>query len=89
MDERLDRVVSLPRESGLAEERMLRGDLVREIVARKERAKGSSGSRANSGWIAKRCGAGSDWAVGSRVGRALGGGPSISSPTLLHGAGLK
>ena len=40
MDERLDRVVSLPRESGLAEERMLRGDLVREIVARKERGEG-------------------------------------------------
>ena len=49
MEERLDRVVSLPRESGSAEERMLRGDLVREIVARKERAKGSSGLRANSG----------------------------------------
>ena len=40
MEERLDRVVSLPRESGSAEERMLRGDLVREIVARKERGKG-------------------------------------------------
>jgi transposase len=40
MEGRLDRVVSLPRESGSAEERMLRGDLVREIVARKERGKG-------------------------------------------------
>ena len=40
MEERLDRVVSLPRESGSAEERMLRGDLVREIVARKERGEG-------------------------------------------------
>ena len=33
MEERLDRVVSLPRESGSAEERMLRGDLVWEIAA--------------------------------------------------------
>lgn len=40
MDERLDRVVSLPREPGSAEERMLRGELVREIVARKERGEG-------------------------------------------------
>ena len=40
MEERLDRVVSLPRESDSAEERMLRGDLVREIVARKERGEG-------------------------------------------------
>ncbi len=31
-----DRVVSLPRESGSVEERMLKGDLVREMVARKE-----------------------------------------------------
>ena len=49
MEERLDRVVSLPRELGSAEERMLRGDLVREIVHGKSVAKGSSGSRANSG----------------------------------------
>src|SRR5690348_5191449 len=40
MDERLDQVVSLPRELDSAEERMLRGDLVREIVARKERGEG-------------------------------------------------
>src|SRR5262249_55219948 len=40
MEERLDRVVSLPSESGSAEERMLRGDLVREMVARKERGEG-------------------------------------------------
>src|SRR5579864_3403927 len=40
MEERLDRIVSSPREPGLAEERMLRGDLVREIVARKERGEG-------------------------------------------------
>ena len=40
MEERLDRVVSLPRESGSVEERMLRGELVREIVARKERGEG-------------------------------------------------
>jgi hypothetical protein len=37
MEERLDRIVSLPRESDSAEERMLKGDLVREMVARKER----------------------------------------------------
>jgi IS30 family transposase len=35
-----DRVVSLPRESGSVEERMLKGDLVREMVARKERGAG-------------------------------------------------
>ena len=40
MDERLDQVVSLPRELDSAEERILRGDLVREIVARKERGEG-------------------------------------------------
>ena len=40
MEERLVRVVSLPRESGPAEEQMLRGDLVREIVARKARGQG-------------------------------------------------
>ena len=40
MEERLNRVVSSPRESGSAEERMLRGDLVREIVSRKERGEG-------------------------------------------------
>ena len=40
MEERLDRVVSLPREAGSAEERMLRGDLVREMVARKEHGEG-------------------------------------------------
>ena len=40
MEERLNRVVSSPRESGSAEERMLRGDLVREIAARKERGEG-------------------------------------------------
>jgi DNA invertase Pin-like site-specific DNA recombinase len=40
MDEGLDRVVSSPRESDSAEERMLRGELVREIVARKERGEG-------------------------------------------------
>jgi len=40
MEERLDRVVSLPSESGTAEERMLKGKLVREIVARKERGEG-------------------------------------------------
>ncbi|MBV8357839.1 MAG: helix-turn-helix domain-containing protein [Deltaproteobacteria bacterium] len=40
MEERLDRVVSLPRESGLAEELMLKGDLVREMIARKARGEG-------------------------------------------------
>jgi transposase len=40
MDEELNRVVSLPSEPGLAEERMLRGDLVREIVAGKARGEG-------------------------------------------------
>jgi transposase len=40
MGERLDRVVSLPRATGSVEEGMLRGDLVREIIARKERGEG-------------------------------------------------
>jgi transposase len=35
-----DRVVSLPSESGSVEEGMLKGDLVREMVARKERGEG-------------------------------------------------
>jgi transposase/ribosomal protein S19 len=40
MEAEQDRVVSLPAESGSAEERMLRVDLVREIMARKERGEG-------------------------------------------------
>jgi hypothetical protein len=40
MDERLDGVVSLSSESVSVEERMLKGDLVREMVARKERGEG-------------------------------------------------
>ena len=40
MEERLAEVVSLPRESGSVEERMLKEDLVREMVARKERGEG-------------------------------------------------
>jgi len=40
MEERLNRVVSLPTEAGAAEERMLGADLVREVVARKERGEG-------------------------------------------------
>lgn len=40
MEEEQDRVVSLPAEAGPAEERMLRVDLVREIVARKQRGEG-------------------------------------------------
>jgi hypothetical protein len=40
MDERLDGVVSLSSQSVSAEERMLKGDLVREMVARKERGEG-------------------------------------------------
>jgi transposase len=35
-----DRVVSLPSEAGSAEEQMLKGDLVREMIARKERGEG-------------------------------------------------
>ena len=41
MEEGLDRVVSQPTEAGLAEERMLGADLVREMVARKERGEGA------------------------------------------------
>ena len=41
MEERLNRVVSPPTEVGAAEERMLRADLVREMVARKERGEGA------------------------------------------------
>ena len=41
MEERVDRVVFPPTEVGAAEERMLRADLVREMVARKERGEGA------------------------------------------------
>jgi len=41
MEEALDRVVSQPTEAGLAEERMLGADLVREMVTRKERGEGA------------------------------------------------
>jgi transposase len=41
MEERFNRVVSPPTEVGSAEERMLRADLVREMVARKERGEGA------------------------------------------------
>jgi hypothetical protein len=37
MEEGLERVVSLPTEVGLAEERMLGAELAREMVARQER----------------------------------------------------
>ncbi len=40
MEEGVDRIASSPNRVGSAEERMLRGDLVREIVARKERGEG-------------------------------------------------
>ena len=49
MEERLDRVVSPPRELGSAEERMLRGIWCGRLSHGKSVAKGSSGSRANSG----------------------------------------
>src|SRR6185437_3815384 len=42
MEAEQDRVVSLPAEAGPAEERMLRVDVVREIVARKSAAKGEA-----------------------------------------------
>jgi transposase len=41
MEEALNRVVSQPTEAGLAEERMLGADLVREMLARKERGEGA------------------------------------------------
>jgi DNA-binding NarL/FixJ family response regulator len=40
MEEARDRIVSSPREAGAVEERMLGTELVREIVARKERGEG-------------------------------------------------
>jgi transposase len=40
MEEARDRIVSLPREAGAVEERMLGTELVREIMARKERGEG-------------------------------------------------
>jgi transposase-like protein len=43
MDEGSDRVTSLPKQTGSVEERMLGTDLVREIVARKERGEGIKG----------------------------------------------
>ena len=41
MEEGLDRVASPPTEAGAAEGRMLRADLVREMVARRERGEGA------------------------------------------------
>jgi len=41
MEERKNRIVSLPTEAGSAEERMLGADLVREMVARKSRGEGA------------------------------------------------
>jgi transposase len=41
MEEGLERVVSQPTEAGLAEERMLRAELVREMVARQARGEGA------------------------------------------------
>jgi len=41
MEEQSDQVVSLPTPAGAAEERMLRADLVREMVARAQRAEGA------------------------------------------------
>ena len=41
MEERKNRIVSLPTEAGSAEERMLGADLVREMVARKRRGEGA------------------------------------------------
>src|SRR2546428_11482820 len=41
MEERLNQVVSLPTEAGRAEEQMLGADLVREMVARKDRGEGA------------------------------------------------
>ena len=58
MEEHEGGVVFSPISSGSAEERMLRADMVAEMVARAERGEGSSGSRASSGWIARRSGAG-------------------------------
>jgi Helix-turn-helix domain len=41
MEEQSDQVVSLPTPAGAAEERMLRADLVREMVARAQRGEGA------------------------------------------------
>ena len=41
MEEQLDQVVSPPTPAGAAEERMLRADLVREMVARAQRGEGA------------------------------------------------
>ena len=41
MEEQLDRVVSSSTPAGAAEERMLRADLVREMVARAQRGEGA------------------------------------------------
>ena len=40
MEQRLEGIVSLPSGAGWAEERMLRGDLVREIIARNQLGEG-------------------------------------------------
>ena len=58
MEEDREQVVSSPTELRSAEERMLGTELVREMVARRERGEGISGLRASSRSIARRSSAG-------------------------------
>lgn len=70
MEEEVDGVVSLRREAGAAEERMLRVDLVREMVARRARGEGVKRIARELGVDRKTVSAGLGWAVGSRGNRA-------------------
>lgn len=89
MEQALDRIVSLPGGAGLAEERMLRGDLVREIVARKQRGEGIKRIARELGGIARRSSAGCGSAVGSRGKAAVHLDQSHSSPNSSSGGGRR
>jgi hypothetical protein len=88
MEEQLDQVVSPPTPVRAAEERMLRADLVREMVARSA-ARASSELPANSGWIARRLSVGSGSARGSPGGINRGHGQSMIWLSSLSGVGRR
>jgi hypothetical protein len=66
MEDEREQIVSSPTELRSAEERMLGTELVREMVARRERGEGVNGLRANSGSIARQSNAGLNWGHGNR-----------------------
>jgi hypothetical protein len=80
MEERREGVAFPPRAMGAAEGQMVRVDLVREIVARRERGKARDRSRESWRWIARRCGVGCEF--GGWQPRQGGGRPRAIDPYL-------